>query len=111
VGSYLLNKNYYVFYEKTEETIKDNLSKYRIEFELESNTMGESDPTIGSYFRYSDKFIFSPFSQFLISKIDKHPDGLTVVTVEYKKNVEFLKSYYSDNLLEGTQSVLDTFEK
>ena len=58
-----------------------------------------------SYFRYNEKFIFSPYSHFEIKAVYKH-NNETVIQVQHKKNVDYLKYYFSYNLHKQQPSLL-----
>lgn len=95
VGSSIFNKNYCIFYESEDERdgCEQSIAPYRIELELEIDTMNQNDPIFNSYFRYNDKFIFCPYSQFEIKAISRN-NNETVIEVKHKKNVDYLKHYF-----------------
>ena len=64
---------------------------------MDVDTTNQNDPMFNSYFRYNEKFIFCPYSQFEIKAIYKN-NAETVIEVQHKKNVDDLKYYFEYNL-------------
>lgn len=58
-----------MFYENSDQNV-GNIGKYKMELELEYNSLCEADLMLNSYINYRDKVIFAPFSQFLIESVE-----------------------------------------
>lgn len=108
VGSLLLTKNFYIFYE--DSSLSDTLSTYKIVTEINYDTLTEPDLNINSFFKYKDKYVFSPYSHFVVKSISKET-GTTVIELEYVNNVEYLKYYFGQNLLSINQNFTEVFKR
>lgn len=71
VGSKLISKNFFIMYENLDDIENQTTSFHRIDVELEYNTLTESEFLINSFFRHKGKYIFAPYSQFVVKNIRK----------------------------------------
>ena len=85
VGSYLFSKQFLIMYEDAPRTENEKLSDYKIEINLNYDLMKEKDLSIKPFFVHKDKFIFSPFSQFVMEKIQA-THGYKIITLKYEGN-------------------------
>lgn len=98
VGSFLICKKFFVMYESSLKTSQDELSPYKIELEIDYDTIKDDNLAIKPFFVHKNKYIFSPYSQFQLLKIEntgKHK----VIILKFICNQDFLMRLYEDNIL------------
>ena len=65
---------------------------------------------IKPFFVYKDKYIFCPYTEFQLEKIEAGHNH-KIITLKYMGNTEFLINLYQDNFLGNNKNLMELFEK
>ena len=71
-------------YDENQKNDQEN-SEYKIEIEINFDTMNENDLIIKPFFIHKNKYIFSPYTEFKLEKIEKAND-YKILTLKYISN-------------------------
>ena len=97
-------------YEDRQDVLQEKLSDYKIEVELNYNTLMNSENTIKPFFIHKDKYIFSPYTQFQIAKIET-ASNFKIITLKYITNVEFMSFIFQDSLIKNEENLIGVYQK
>lgn len=63
-----------MMFDKCTGDMESHLTFHKIEVVMEYNALTETDREINSFFKYKNKYIFAPYSEFIVKSVTKELD-------------------------------------
>lgn len=95
-------------YEDLQKESNEKLSNYKIQLEIDYDTLTADNLYIKPFFICKDKYIFCPYTEFQLEKIEVAQNH-KIITLKYIGNSEFLINLYKDNFLGNNKNLMELF--